>query len=66
MSSTEILDLTEGLATVKEAAAFLSISTRSVQRLIADRKLPSLKIRGARRIPRRALRDLLAASIDWR
>jgi excisionase family DNA binding protein len=42
--------LTAWLITVKQAAQILSVSTRTVNYLIADGNLPSVKIGGARRI----------------
>lgn len=42
----------------KAAAATLSISVRSIERLIADGKLPVVRVGGLVRIPIAALRDI--------
>jgi excisionase family DNA binding protein len=48
------------LITVDDAAARLSLSRRTIHKLIADGTLRSVKIGGARRIPVDALDDYLA------
>jgi hypothetical protein len=45
----------EGLVTIEGAMDFLDISRASLYRLINDGTLPTVKLIGARRIPRRAL-----------
>lgn len=47
------------LVTVEEAAAQLSISTRTVRRLIDSGELPVRRIRGAVRIPYSALQSFV-------
>jgi excisionase family DNA binding protein len=41
---------TRGLATVAEARRFLSVSRATVYRMIEEGELPSLKVRGTRRL----------------
>lgn len=48
------------VVTIDEAAEMLALDPRTVQRMIADGTLRSIKIRGARRIPVTAIRSLLA------
>ena len=45
----------DGLATIKEAAAFLKIGHVSVYAMIKDHQVASVKVRNARRIPWSAL-----------
>lgn len=54
--------LADGLVDVKEAAEFLRISRSTVYTLMDAGKLGYVKIGAARRIPKRALVDLAAAS----
>jgi excisionase family DNA binding protein len=53
----------EGLVTIETAMDFLDISRASLYRLINDGTLPTVKLIGARRIPRRALIDLAASRV---
>ena len=53
----------EGLVTIETAREFLDISRASLYRLINDGTLPTVKLIGARRIPRRALIDLAASRV---
>jgi excisionase family DNA binding protein len=53
----------EGLVTIEAAREFLDISRASLYRLINDGTLPTVKLIGARRIPRRALIDLAASRV---
>jgi hypothetical protein len=53
----------EGLVTIEGAMDFLDISRASLYRLINDGTLPTVKLIGARRIPRRALIDLAASRV---
>jgi excisionase family DNA binding protein len=53
----------EGLVTIETAMDFLVISRASLYRLINDGTLPTVKLIGARRIPRRALIDLAASRV---
>lgn len=62
----DVIDLRDGLLTVPQAARILTVSRGTVYNLMTNGKLPSLKIGYSRRIPRAALRDLLAASVDTR
>jgi len=54
------------LLTVKDAAAFLSVSPRTVRRLISDGELPSHKIGASRRISASAVSALLEATAERR
>lgn len=64
MRPTSSVDLTaEGLMTIPEACAFLSVSTRSVWRLMSGGSLPYVMIGGSRRIPRVAVKRLIALNI---
>ena len=53
----------EGLVTIETAMDFLDISRASLYRLINDGTLPTVKLIGARRIPRRSLIDLAASRV---
>jgi predicted DNA-binding transcriptional regulator AlpA len=53
----------EGLVTIETAMDFLDMSRASLYRLINDGTLPTIKLIGARRIPRRALIELAASRI---
>jgi excisionase family DNA binding protein len=46
----------------REAAEALSISVRSVERMIASKSLPAVRVRGAVRIPVTALLSLIPNS----
>ena len=52
-------DWREGAMSINEAAAFLSLSRRTVYDLLGSGELPSAKVRGRRLIPRVALSNLL-------
>lgn len=54
--------LNDGLMNVAEAAAFLRLSRSTVYTLMDSGKLGYVKIGAARRIPKRALVELAAAS----
>jgi excisionase family DNA binding protein len=45
--------------TIQQAARALAVSTRTIDRMIADGTLPSAKIRGRRLIPTAAVRCLI-------
>lgn len=47
-----------------EVADILGVSRRTVDTLIADGELPSLKIRRCRRVPRRALEAFISARAE--
>jgi len=51
--------LEEGLMTIPDTCAYLSVSTSLVWRLMSDGELPYTKIGGARRIPRVAVKRLV-------
>ncbi len=53
------MDATITTLTVKDAAKSLKVSERFVAKLIADRRLPSLKLGRRRLIREAALRDYL-------
>jgi excisionase family DNA binding protein len=55
--------LDEGLVSVADAAAFLSVSTRTVCRLMESGELVYAQIRGRRRIPKKALIEMAAKSM---
>ena len=62
MTDNELM-VQEGLVTIEAAREFLDISRASLYRLINDGTLPTVKLVGARRIPRRALIDLAASRV---
>jgi predicted DNA-binding transcriptional regulator AlpA len=62
MTNNELM-VQEGLVTIEGAMDFLDISRASLYRLINDGTLPTVKLIGARRIPRRALIDLAASRV---
>jgi predicted DNA-binding transcriptional regulator AlpA len=62
MTNNELM-VQEGLITIEGAMDFLDISRASLYRLIKDGILPTVKLIGARRIPRRALIDLAASRV---
>jgi excisionase family DNA binding protein len=62
MTNNELM-VQEGLLTIEAAMEFLDISRASLYRLISDGILPTVKLIGARRIPRRALIDLAASRV---
>ena len=53
----------EGLWTVPEAAEFLGVGRSTIYQLMMDGDLPSAKIRGARRVPVRAVREFAAKAV---
>lgn len=50
--------------TYDDAAAVLSVSPRSIRRLVAARELPAISIGGSKRITREALADYLKGKSD--
>ena len=49
-----------------EIAGLAGVSVRTVRRWIAERTLPSVKLRGVRLVPRKGLEQLLSpAPWDW-
>jgi excisionase family DNA binding protein len=56
--------ITEPLLTVKDVARLLSISTRSVDRLIASGELASVKFGDKQRSSRRVTQEALRSFID--
>ncbi|HEV3385482.1 MAG TPA: helix-turn-helix domain-containing protein [Gemmata sp.] len=62
MTNNELM-VQDGLITIEAAMDFLDISRASLYRLIKDGTLPTVKLIGARRIPRRALIDLAASRV---
>jgi excisionase family DNA binding protein len=66
---TENLDVVaDGLMAVAEAAKFLSLSRSTLYELMDEGRLQYVKLGRARRIPRRAVRELAAANLrgGWR
>ena len=63
MTDNEMM-VQEGLVTIEAAREFLDISRTSLYRLIDNGTLPTVKLIGARRIPRRALIDLAASRVS--
>jgi len=63
MTDNEMM-VQEGLVTIEAAREFLDISRASLYRLIDNGTLPTVKLIGARRIPRRALIDLAASRVS--
>ncbi|VGO17592.1 hypothetical protein PDESU_06190 [Pontiella desulfatans] len=53
-------EVVESLYTVPEAAKALSLSVPTINRMMRDGQLPKRKIRGAVRVPRSAIADILA------
>ena len=51
--------ISDGLERISAAAAFLGMSRSNVYRLIHEGVLPSVKIGKSRRVPIRAVRDLV-------
>ncbi len=54
----------DGLATVSQACAFLSVCRKTLYRLMDGGGLAACKIGGARRIPWKALYTLAAKGLD--
>jgi len=63
MTDNEMM-VQEGLVTIEAAREFLDISRASLYRLIDNGTLPTVKLIGARRIPRRALIDLAVSRVS--
>jgi excisionase family DNA binding protein len=61
-SRTRVVPL---LHTVPEAARMLSVSVRTVWRLVDDGTLPLTHIRGSARISDQAIRDFAARASRW-
>ena len=53
------------LHTVPEAARMLSVSVRTVWRLVDDGSLPLAHVRGSARISDQAIRDFVARASGW-
>jgi excisionase family DNA binding protein len=49
----------DGYLSPNKAAEFLDVSRRTIDRMLKAGELPSVKLNGARRIPKRALRERL-------
>lgn len=58
-ASPEARERTDRLLTRKEAAAALSISIPTLDRLLANRQLQRVKIRGAVRVPESAIQRFI-------
>jgi excisionase family DNA binding protein len=56
--------IADGLVSPDEAMRFLSISRPTLNRLLDQGVLPSVRLVTTRRIPRRALFDLAARSVE--
>jgi excisionase family DNA binding protein len=54
----------DGLVSPDEAMRFLSISRPTLNRLLAQGILPTVRLVTTRRIPRRAMLDLAARSVE--
>lgn len=54
----------EGYLSPTHAAQFLDLSRRTIDRMLKAGELPSVKIQGARRIPKRALHDYLERRLE--
>jgi excisionase family DNA binding protein len=61
--SRDLALMSDGLATVSEAAAFLGLSRSKLYDLMDQGFLAYVKLDRARRIPRRALVELAAANV---
>ncbi len=60
MSSATRGDIhSEGYLSPNKAAEFLDVSRRTIDRMLKTGEIPSVKLNGARRIPKRALRERL-------
>lgn len=55
---------TETLLTVRQAAEFLRLSQRTVRRMIADGRLPAMRIGRSIRISRAAYNQFVATTSD--
>jgi excisionase family DNA binding protein len=53
------------LRTVADAALMLSVSPRTVWRLVDEGSLPAARVRGATRIPDAAILDYAAKAARW-
>jgi excisionase family DNA binding protein len=58
--------IVEGLVSLDEAMKFLSISRPTLNRLLDQGVLPTVRLVTTRRIPRRALLDFAANSVEER
>ena len=58
--------IAEGLVSLDEAMKFLSISRPTLNRLLDQGVLPTVRLVATRRIPRRALLDFAARSVEER
>ena len=58
--------VSDGLLSVKDAAAFLGLPRTTVYHLLREEGLPSLKVGRRRLIPRRGLIEFLASRLDSR
>ena len=56
--------IAEGLVSLDEAMKFLSISRPTLNRLLDHGVLPTVRLVATRRIPRRALLDFAARSVE--
>jgi len=56
--------IAEGLVSLDEAMKFLSISRPTLNRLLDQGVLPTVRLVATRRIPRRALFDFAARSVE--
>ncbi len=56
--------IAEGLVSLDEAMKFLSISRPTLNRLLDQGVLPTVRLLTTRRIPRRALLDFAARSVE--
>lgn len=57
--------ISDGLERVSETARFLGVSRSHVYRLIQEGVLPSVKIGKSRRVPVRAVRELVLKNMDF-
>lgn len=64
MSTPATLPNGDSLLRIREAAACLRSSDKTVRRLITDGKLPSIKIRGLRLIRASDLNAMVQASVS--
>lgn len=56
--------LEEGVVTVKEAATFMGVTTRTIWNLMDRGELPWTKVGTARRIPRKAVIAMLSKNLQ--
>jgi excisionase family DNA binding protein len=62
MTDNELI--AEGLVSLEEAMRFLSISRPTLNRLLNQGVLPTVRLVTTRRIPKRALLDFAARSVE--